>query len=197
MNADSREYASTYLAESLKVREMLTSDESVLRGISEVSDLVFKAYASGGKVLIAGNGGSAADAQHIAAEFVSRFFYDRPGLPAIALTTDTSMLTAIGNDYGFDNLFSRQVEAQGREGDIFIGISTSGNSTNILKASEAAKAANLKTVGLCGSGGELPSRVDVSIQVPSDCTPFIQECHIVIGHIICGYVEECMFPREK
>ena len=153
-------------------------------------------YKNGNKLLIAGNGGSAADAQHIAAEFVSRFFYDRPGLPAIALTTDTSMLTAIGNDYGFENLFSRQVQAQGSNGDIFIGISTSGNSINIIKAVEEAKLSGIFSVVFCGEGGVLSRKADLAIDVPSNSTPHIQECHILIGHIIC-YICMWLYYRVK
>ena len=183
-----------YLTESLLVKQKLMGDYNLLSIINQVTNKVIEAYEAGNKVLLAGNGGSAADAQHIAAEFVSRFMYDRPGLPAVALTTDTSMLTAIGNDYGFDKLFSRQVQAQGQAGDIFIGITTSGNSKNILSAVETAKAHGLATVVLCGSGGAVKSMVDYAIEIPSDCTPYIQESHIVIGHIICNLVEKSIFP---
>ena len=137
---DSMTYIRKYLDSSLEARKRLNEDEELLKKIESVSKLIVQAYNEGKKLLIAGNGGSAGDSQHIAAEFVSRFLYDRPGLPAIALTTDTSMLTAIGNDYGFEHLFSRQVQAQGTEGDIFIGISTSGNSKNIIAAVDEASA---------------------------------------------------------
>ena len=165
--------------------------------VSNVSNLIIAAYNNGNKVLLAGNGGSAADAQHIAAEFVSRFFFDRPGLPALALTTDTSMLTAIGNDYGYDKLFSRQLQAQSKEGDIFIGISTSGNSENIINAVHTAKELGITSVILCGDGGQLKDLADIAICVPSLITPYIQECHICIGHMICAIVEEIIFAEEK
>lgn len=194
---DNLGYVKKYLASSLKVKEKLINDEILVNKIKIVSEKIEQMYKNGNKLLIAGNGGSAADAQHIAAEFVSRFFYDRPGLPAIALTTDTSMLTAIGNDYGFENLFSRQVQAQGSNGDIFIGISTSGNSINIIKAVEEAKLSGIFSVVFCGEGGVLSRKADLAIDVPSNSTPHIQECHILIGHIICGLVEELIFPDEK
>ncbi|STH36367.1 phosphoheptose isomerase [Escherichia coli] len=130
--------------------------------------------------------------------FVSRFFFDRPGLPAIAITTDTSMLTAIGNDYGFDKLFARQLQAQSKPGDVFIGISTSGNSVNIINAMELAKELGVTSVALCGEAGKLKDLVDYSINVPSKITPYIQECHICIGHMICAIVERAIFkPEDK
>lgn len=194
---DNLEYIKNYLSSSLDVKKKLVDDDVLVAKIKDVAELIEGMYRSGNKLLLAGNGGSAGDAQHIAAEFVSRFFYDRPGLPAIALTTDTSMLTAIGNDYGFDRVFSRQIQAQGSSGDIFIGISTSGNSSNIIAAIREAKELGIITVVLCGQGGVLSSIADFAIDVPSLSTPHIQECHIVIGHIICGLVEERIFPEEK
>ena len=150
----------------------------------------------GRKILFAGNGGSAADAQHLAGELVSRFNYDRPGLAAFALTTDTSVLTAIGNDYGYERLFARQVEAVGNPGDVFIGISTSGRSPNILKALQAARAKGLVTVGLTGrSGGAMREWCDHCLSSPSDATPRIQEGHIAIGHTLCWLIEREIFPR--
>lgn len=190
-------FINEYINNSLDVKRKLMDSDQVLSTISHVANLVIDGYRNGNKVLLAGNGGSAADAQHIAAEFVSRFFFDRPGLPAISLTTDTSMLTAIGNDYGFDKLFARQVQAQSRPGDIFIGISTSGNSVNIIKAVEMAKNEGLITVVFCGEQGELKELADHAICVPSTCTPYIQECHICIGHMICAIVEEVIFSKEK
>lgn len=149
---------------------------------------------SGGKILLAGNGGSAAQAQHMAAEFMGRFAFDRPGLPAIALTTDTSVLTAIGNDYGFKHVFSRQVQAHGNKGDVFIGYSTSGASPNILLAFEVARAKGLVCVGFTGNrGGPMRDLCDFLIEVPSDETPKIQEGHLQFGHILCGLVEEAIF----
>ncbi len=194
---DNLSFIKNYLSDSLDVKTKLSKDIKVLNQISKAANLVVDGYKNGNKVLIAGNGGSAADAQHIAAEFVSRFMYDRPGLPAIALTTDTSMLTAIGNDYGFDLLFARQVQAQSKSGDIFIGISTSGNSVNVVKAVEQAKKDGITTIVLCGQSGVLRDLADLSICVPSTITPFIQECHIVIGHMICAIVEESIFPRNE
>ncbi|CCN47627.1 Phosphoheptose isomerase [Vibrio nigripulchritudo MADA3029] len=192
---DNLNYIKNYLYSSIEVKDKLLSNADALETIAKVSDFVVEAYSNGNKVLLAGNGGSAADSQHIAAEFVSRFFYDRPGLPAIAMTTDTSMLTAIGNDYGFENLFSRQLQAQARKGDIFFGISTSGNSTNIIKAVDTAKAMGVMSVVLSGENGKLKNMADVAICVPSGVTPYIQECHIAIGHMICAIVESKLFPK--
>ncbi|MDE1223755.1 D-sedoheptulose 7-phosphate isomerase [Vibrio aestuarianus] len=194
---DNLDYINTYLSNSIQVKQKLAQDSVTLKTISDVADLIVEAYEKGNKVLLAGNGGSAADSQHIAAEFVSRFFYDRPGLPAIAMTTDTSMLTAIGNDYGFEKLFARQLQAQSKHGDIFIGISTSGNSQNIVKAIETAKEEGVISVVLCGSGGKLKDLADIAICVPDSVTPYIQECHICIGHMICAIVEEKIFPKEE
>ncbi len=194
---DNLDYIQNYLKASLEVRIQLSSDYKLAKKIKDASELIERIYRDGKKLIIAGNGGSAGDAQHIAAEFVSRFFYDRPGLPAVALTTDSSMLTAIGNDYGFSQVFSRQVQAQGVSGDVFIGISTSGNSENIIAATYEAKSKGLHTIALCGEGGELASLVDIPLCAPSNSTPHIQECHIVIAHIICGLVEERIFPDEK
>ena len=194
---ESIDYLKNYIDESLNVKARIYKDEGLISCIKGAADLVEATYRSGGKILIAGNGGSAGDAQHIAAEFVSRFFYDRPGLPAIALTTDTSMLTAIGNDYGFKQIFLRQVQAQGSSGDVFIGISTSGNSENILEAVSEAKNQGLNTIAMCGEGGVLASMADYALVAPSTSTPHIQECHIVMGHLICGLVEERIFPDEK
>ena len=174
----------------------LAQDNALISTIGFVSNLCINALKNGNKILFAGNGGSAADSQHLAAELVSRFNYDRPGLPAMALTTDTSILTAIGNDYGYENLFSRQIKALGKKGDVFIGLSTSGNSQNILKAIETAKALSIDTIGFTGSRPcELTNISDHCIQVPSSDTPKIQEGHIVIGHIICGLIEQNMFPK--
>ena len=189
-------YIKSYLGDSLAVKNELLCDNQALTQIALAADLITTAYNKGNKLLIAGNGGSAADSQHIAAELVSRFFYDRPGLPAIALTTDSSMLTAIGNDYGFGKLFQRQVEAQGVAGDVFIGISTSGNSENIVNAVLAAKSKGLHTIGLTGESGRIKKNVDISICVPSSITPYIQECHITIGHILCAWVEKSIFPSS-
>lgn len=149
------------------------------------------------KIIFFGNGGSAADAQHLAGEFVSRFNYDRPGLAAFALTTDTSVLTAIGNDYGYEKVFSRQIEAVGRKGDVFIGISTSGTSPNILNALLAGQDHGLTTIGFCGTHSkEFQRHCDYIFSAPSSSTPKIQEMHIIVGHIVCGLVESSIFPRK-
>jgi D-sedoheptulose 7-phosphate isomerase len=148
--------------------------------------------------LLAGNGGSAADAQHIAGEFVSRFAFDRPGLPAIALTTDTSILTAIGNDYGYEKLFARQVQAHGQKGDVFIGYSTSGQSPNVLLALKEARLRGLICIGLTGNrGGPMRELCDYLLEVPSSDTPKIQEGHLVLGHILCGLVENAIFKAPN
>ena len=182
--------------DSLAAKQKVLADEVLLASVVTVSLVVEKAFRAGNKVMLAGNGGSAADSQHIAAEFVSRFEFDRPGLPSIALTTDTSMLTAIGNDYGYEKVFSRQVQANGRAGDVFIGISTSGNSKNVIKAVEQCKAMGIITVALCGAGGVLKDICDYALPVPSTHTPRIQENHILIGHAICAMVEEAIWGAE-
>ncbi|WP_149867930.1 D-sedoheptulose 7-phosphate isomerase [Cellvibrio sp. PSBB023] len=175
----------------------IQADKALLNQVVSCAETIVETLRNGGKVLIAGNGGSAADAQHIAGEFVSRFHYDRPGLASIALTTDTSILTAIGNDYGYERLFSRQVQALGREGDVFIGISTSGNSANVIAAFQEAQQLKLKTIGFTGlMGGKMADMCDITLRMPSKETPKIQEGHIAIGHIICGLVEAAMFPRN-
>jgi D-sedoheptulose 7-phosphate isomerase len=178
---------------SIAVKQALLADDALLDRIVSVGDLMVSAVSRGNRVLFAGNGGSAADAQHLAAEFVSRFEFDRPGLPSLSLSTDTSMITAIGNDYGYEQLFRRQLEAQGRRGDLFVGITTSGKSPNILRAFEACPALGVTSVALCGLGGELEGRVDHVLRAPSRHTPRIQECHIVIGHLLCAQVELAMF----
>ncbi|EIU4181973.1 D-sedoheptulose 7-phosphate isomerase [Campylobacter jejuni] len=189
-------YIKGHFADSILVKEQILKDENLITLIKNASLEVIKAYKNGNKTLLAGNGGSAADAQHIAGEFVSRFYFDRPGIASIALTTDTSILTAIGNDYGYENLFARQVQAQGVKGDVFIGISTSGNSKNILKALDLCRQKEIISIGLSGaSGGAMNELCDYCIKVPSTCTPRIQEAHILIGHIICAIVEEELFGK--
>ncbi|EAL8498127.1 SIS domain-containing protein [Campylobacter jejuni] len=189
-------YIKEHFTDSILVKDQILKDENLITLIKNASLEVIKAYRNGNKTLLAGNGGSAADAQHIAGEFVSRFYFDRPGIASIALTTDTSILTAIGNDYGYENLFARQVQAQGVKGDIFIGISTSGNSKNILKALDLCKQKGIISIGLSGaSGGAMNELCDYCIKVPSTCTPRIQEAHILIGHIICAITEEELFGK--
>lgn len=192
-----KDYIRDQVKASISVKEELLKDEKQIELINKVAGELIAAYRAGKKTLIAGNGGSAADAQHIAAEFVSRFYFDRPALASIALTTDTSALTAIGNDYGYELLFSRQIEANGQAGDFYIAISTSGNSKNVIKSLESAKKMGIKTIGLTGkSGGKMKDMVDYWIGVPSDETPRIQECHILIGHILCAAVEKELFEKE-
>ena len=183
---------------SISTKQAILSDEGLMRNIAAAAQMIVDAYEQGKKTLLAGNGGSAADAQHIAGEFVSKFYFDRPGIASIALTTDTSIITAIGNDYGYDKLFSRQIQAQGSAGDVFIGISTSGNSANLVEALRMCGQKGIKTIGLTGfTGGEMDSMCDLCIKVPSGETPRIQESHILIGHIICCIVEEKLFGDLK
>jgi D-sedoheptulose 7-phosphate isomerase len=164
--------------------------------MAEVASTCIAALRNGNKILFAGNGGSAADAQHLAGELVSRFNYDRPGLPAFSLSTDTSVLTAIGNDYGYERLFARQIEAVGNAGDVFIGISTSGRSPNILNALRTARGKGLVTVGLTGRlSGDMPALCDHCLHAPSDLTTCVQEGHICIGHTICYLIEQQLFPK--
>lgn len=189
-------YIVSHITETINVKQRLLADELLMATIQDVAQKAVNVYKSGNKTLLAGNGGSAADAQHIAGEFVSRFYFNRPGLSSIALTTDTSILTAIGNDYGYEQLFARQVQANGVAGDMFIGISTSGNSANIIEALRECKAKGIITVGLTGeSGGHMGALCDYCIKVPSRETPRIQESHILIGHIICAVVEESIFGK--
>jgi D-sedoheptulose 7-phosphate isomerase len=179
------------LEESAKLKRLVA--DTMAGEIELAAKALIACYARGGKVVLCGNGGSAGDAQHLAGEFVGRFLRERRAVPAIALTTDTSILTAIGNDYGFDQVFSRQAEAHVNEGDVFIGISTSGNSANVLRALEVSKARRATTIGLTGNdGGELASAADIALTVPSSSTPRIQECHIVIGHILCDLAERSL-----
>src|SRR5437763_2656278 len=179
------------LREGAELRTVVARDCSA--AIFEAAGLIIMCLRAGGKLLFFGNGGSAADAQHLAAEFVGRFVRERAGLPAIALTTDSSILTAVGNDYGFDQIFARQVQALGRPGDVAIAISTSGNSPNIIEGVKAARKGYLKTIGLSGKdGGLLATEADVVITIASTSTARIQECHITIGHLFCQLTEEAL-----
>ena len=187
-----------YIKEQIKLsyetKQTIYKDEELLEKIVDVAQKCVELYRTDKKTILAGNGGSAADAQHIAAELVGRYGFDRPSIPSLALTTDTSNLTAIGNDYGYDKVFSRQLEGMGQEGDIFIGISTSGNSKNILSAFDSAKKKNILTVALVGKdGGEMAKKADIALVIPSDSTPRIQESHILIGHILCDIIEKETF----
>src|SRR5690554_4234424 len=178
-----------HIQESIETKQAILASQDCIDSIKNDAEQGIDALARGNKSLLAGNGGSAADAQHIAAELVGRFEKERPGLPAIAITTDTSALTAIGNDYGYNFVFSRQVQALSREGDVFIGISTSGNSANIIEAVKAAKEAGVTTICLTGNGGRLPAMCDAAVQVPSSRTATVQESHIMIGHLLCALIE--------
>ena len=182
------------LEESIDVKDRFIKGniDIIIKGAERLATCI----ASGKKILIFGNGGSAADAQHIAAEFINRFQIERPPLAAIALTTDTSIITSIGNDYGFDEIFSKQIKALGKKDDIAWGISTSGNSANVIKAINAAKEIGLFTIGFTGRGGKLAQCVDMLFPVESDKTARIQEAHITLGHIFCDIVERIIFPEE-
>jgi D-sedoheptulose 7-phosphate isomerase len=186
-----------YLMRSRDVIQAAIDDPAFIAAIHDIAERVAQALAGGNKLLLAGNGGSAGDAQHIAGEIVGRFNYDRAPAAALALTTDGSVLTAIGNDYGYDRVFERQILGLGGRGDVLIAISTSGRSPNILRAIAAARRKELAVVGFTGkSGGEMAALCDVCLRAPSDATPLIQQLHITAGHIICGLVEERLFPRQ-
>lgn len=196
--SDLQQRAVSAIEESIATKERLLGDRETIATIVRVSEILIDALQDGGKLFLFGNGGSAADAQHIAAEFVGRFAFDRPALPALALSVNSSCVTAIGNDYGFDAVFSRQIEALGRSGDVAIGISTSGNSPNVINGLLAARKTGLHTVALAGCrGGKLKGASDYCICAPSNETPRIQECHILIGHIIAELVEQTIFHEES
>ena len=185
------------IKESIGVKELILSDETLISNIEKAAQIITDCYRNEGKVLFCGNGGSAADAQHLAAELSGRFYYDRPALEAEALHVNTSYLTAVGNDYSFDQIYSRILSASGKTGDVLVGISTSGNSKNVLEAQKVAKQKGMKIISLTGeSGGEMKDLTDCLINVPSKLTPRIQESHILIGHIICQIVEEELFPQK-
>jgi D-sedoheptulose 7-phosphate isomerase len=182
------------LEDSIDVKRRFINEnlDSIIKGV----DMLSSCLASGHKILIFGNGGSAADAQHIAAEFVNRFQIERPPMAALALTTDTSIITSIGNDYHFDDIFSKQIMALGRKDDVAIGISTSGNSKNVINAVHAAKDIGIYAIGLTGRGGELAMCADLVFSVKSDITARIQETHITLGHILCDLVDRTLFPEK-
>ena len=179
--------------ESIQVKQTLLSDRDLMERIARIAGVMVDAYRAGHKTLWAGNGGSAADAQHMAGELVNKFSFDRPGLAALSLSTDTSIITAIGNDYGFDRLFARQVEAQGHQGDVFIGISTSGRSKNLVEALRACRDKGITSVAIVGANPCPMDDYDFVIHVPSTETPRIQECQTLIGHILCYIVEQELF----
>lgn len=183
----------SYLEDSLSVVSSIVANKGLQSKIEQLALLIVSSLKKGGKIMFIGNGGSAADSQHMAAEYVSRFAFDRKGLPGIALATDTSILTAIGNDYSFDNVFSRQLNALGNEGDILIAYSTSGRSLNIVKAINEAKSMGIYSVLFTGLEGSALSNADLTIASPSSSTPHIQEGHLILGHLLCYLVEKLYF----
>jgi D-sedoheptulose 7-phosphate isomerase len=181
---------------SIEVKQKLASDEKLLTIIQASADAMIETFKNGGKVLFCGNGGSAADAQHLAAELSGRFYFDRPPLPAEAAHVNTSFITAVANDYSFEEAYARYVLSVAEPGDILVAISTSGNSANILKAINAGKEAGMKIIGMTGAkGGQMKEKVDLLINIPSEDTPRIQESHILVGHIICEIVEQTIFGK--
>jgi D-sedoheptulose 7-phosphate isomerase len=197
VDRDNIGYVDSYFDHSVAVLQAASEDEAFKQAVVDIGARIADSLRAGGKALFAGNGGSAGDAQHIAGEFVSRLNFDRAPLAGLALTTDTSVLTAIGNDYGYADVFSRQIAGLGRPGDVFVAITTSGNSENILKAVHVARANGITVIGLTGrQGGKLASACDICLHVPSDSTPLIQQVHIVAAHLICGLVENAMFSEE-
>ncbi|TML16368.1 MAG: D-sedoheptulose 7-phosphate isomerase [Actinobacteria bacterium] len=196
--SEQRQYARArlHLEESIEVTRQTVAE--CLPSIIAAVDLVTSSFRAGGKLMLCGNGGSAADCQHVAAELVSRLTmaYERPGLPALALTTDSSFLTAFTNDINYEDVFARQVQALGKPGDVLLGISTSGNSKNVVRGVEQARTQGIRTIGLLGSGGALPAMVDVAIRVPSASTGLIQETHLAIEHVICDLVERELYGYE-
>jgi D-sedoheptulose 7-phosphate isomerase len=189
--------AQAYLIQSQRVLSAAAQSQEFLSQLAAISEAIVNCFKAGGKVMLAGNGGSAGDAQHIAGEFLSRLNFDRNPLAAVALTVDTSVLTAIGNDYGYEQVFERQVHGLGKPGDVFMGISTSGRSPNILRALRKARELGLVTVGFGGARkGEMMELCDIALCAPSDSTPLIQQIHITSAHIICGEVEKRLFGRH-
>ena len=185
------------IQDSIEVKQKILNNVGFLNNIQQTVDIIVEAYKNDKKVLFCGNGGSAADAQHLAAELSGRFYYDREPLYAEALHVNTSYLTAVANDYSYEDIFARILKAEGKEGDVLIGISTSGNSKNVLKAFEVAKQKGMHTVAFTGmGGGKMAEKSDIILAVPSKDTPRIQESHIMIGHIICEMVEKALFPKE-
>ena len=185
------------ISQSIATKQAILDSPELIAKIGQAAQMMTEAYQAGHSALLAGNGGSDRHAQHLAGELVNQFYFARPGIPAHSLSTDTSVMTAIGNDIGYKYLFSRQVEAQGSEGDVFIGISTSGNSENIIEALKVCRAKGIKSIGLTGNKPcKMDDLADICIKVPSDITPRIQESHILIGHIICAIVEENLFGKK-
>ena len=190
-------YINSQIQSHIETAKKVAESTELLGAVEAAADVIIEALKKNGKIMLAGNGGSAADSQHIAAELINRFNFDREGLYAIALTTDTSVLTSIGNDYAFDKIFSRQIRAIGNAADVFVAFSTSGNSANIIDALKECKLRGIKTVGFSGlSGSAMKDYCDVLISVPSSETPRIQEMHILLAHIICGMVEDTIFADK-
>lgn len=196
MSISASAYAADFLERSADAAAALAGDKQALGMLVAMADCITAAMRSGGKLLVAGNGGSAGDSQHIAGEFVARLMFDRAPLPAIALTVDGSVLTATGNDYGFEHVFERQVRALARQGDVFLGISTSGRSPNVLRALDAARQAGVIRLGFAGrEGGTMADRCDLLFRAPADQTAIIQQLHITAAHVVCALVERAMFPE--
>jgi D-sedoheptulose 7-phosphate isomerase len=191
------EIVKSAISASIRVKQQLLKNDRLMGQVVDLASRCIESLESGGKIIFCGNGGSFADAQHLSAEFTSRFLFDRPGLASIALGTNSSAMTAIGNDYGYDNVFSREIEAIANPVDIIVAITTSGNSANILKALEAAKMKKVFTVVLTGSGRGKLAEDAVAINIPSNDTARIQECHILLGHVLCGMVEEAIFGKSQ
>ncbi len=186
------------IKDSIQTKQLLMQSDTLIETVEEVSKLMIETFKNGGSVWLCGNGGSAADAQHIAAELSGRYYFDRPPLPSEALHVNSSYLTAVANDYGYDKVYSRYIDGLGKKGDVLVGISTSGNSENILNAFEVAHNKGLKTVAMTGeTGGKMKASSDFLLNVPSKDTPRIQESHIMLGHIICGLIEEALFGDKK
>jgi D-sedoheptulose 7-phosphate isomerase len=186
------------IKDSIRVKELILADAGLMKKIGEASEMMVGCYRNGGRVFFAGNGGSAADAQHLACELVSKFFMEREGLPAEALNCNTSILTAVGNDYSYNRVFARQIEANGKKGDVFVGMSTSGNSGNIIETIASCRKKGITAIGMTGEGGgKMAALCDILIAVPSKITPRIQEAHITIGHIVCEIIEFEMFGSAK
>lgn len=197
MEQRSDPYVRDEIAKTVAALAAMRDDPRALEAVTRVAEACVAALRGGRKVVFAGNGGSAADAQHLAAELVGKLCFDRAPLAALSLTTDTSILTAIGNDYGYDDVFHRQIEAIGREGDVLVGLSTSGRSRNVVKAFATARRKRIVTVAMTGaSGGDMLALADHCLRMPSEETQKIQEGHIVVGHILCGLIERLMFPRN-
>ena len=185
------------IGDSILVKQYILESEEFIQKIKEVANLMIKSFSEGNKVLLCGNGGSAADAQHIAAELSGRFYFDRPPLPAEAMHVNSSYLTAVANDYGYKEVYARYLEGAGKKGDVLVGISTSGNSENIIKAQKIAKEKGIKIVSFTGEdGGKMKELSDILLNVPSKITPRIQESHILLGHIVCELVEDALFSKS-